>query len=432
MKRFSSLLITVFILIACQSQEDVTQTIPANTSTPEITLTSTSQPITPPQPTQTTLSIEFPDWVKNPDTQILLVPVGTHDKGYENMALFNAETGERFDIPFTEKERDYFWMPDGLSFGFLDKNKRQVDLFSVKGGTIINFPISKESFRFLSDDIKSLETLTISKSNLSDSSLLFLYTWDKLSVDKRYFIYQETYDENYTSVFDIYTSETIHVSNPNDEFIDLYSEWSPNSSLLAIVEVDQLPDMFTTFQVLPTFRLRIYDVESQEVVASYKNVTFPKWSQDGTKFLFQEWIKRDNFFWYGDSPPCIFNTISGTTKCYNVGEGVLNSVEWSPDQRMIGYVYFDGNGGFCKVLLSSDEIECILSNLETEDQVPLGYIWSPDSRFIVFGYDTTSPYAAYIDKPKVGIANVETGEYFSIGENVTFINLGLWRPSLNP
>src|SRR5688572_25939403 len=109
MKRFSSLFIPLFFIIACQSQVNVTQTIPANTSTPEITFTSTPQPTILPQVTSTqTLSVEFPDWVKNPETQILLVPVGTQDSGYENMALFNAETGERFDIPFTEKNGDYF------------------------------------------------------------------------------------------------------------------------------------------------------------------------------------------------------------------------------------------------------------------------------------------------------------------------------------
>lgn len=49
MKRFSSLFITLFFIIACQSQVDVTETIPTNTAIPEITLTSTQSPTVIPQ-----------------------------------------------------------------------------------------------------------------------------------------------------------------------------------------------------------------------------------------------------------------------------------------------------------------------------------------------------------------------------------------------
>ncbi len=87
---------------------------------------------------------------------------------------------------------------------------------------------------------------------------------------------------------------------------DLFSEFSPNSQFLAIVEVDEEPSLYNTFKPLPTFRLRIYDVHTQQVVASYKNVTFPTWSPDGAKFLFQEWNTGvDGWAWHAGSPPCI-------------------------------------------------------------------------------------------------------------------------------
>lgn len=97
MKRFSSLLITVFILIACQSQVDVTQTIPANTSTPEITFTSISQPITLPQATATqTFNQIVP--ILNSAHEFTLTEFNA---GTEMKLLNTIGTGTAYDIKFS-------------------------------------------------------------------------------------------------------------------------------------------------------------------------------------------------------------------------------------------------------------------------------------------------------------------------------------------
>lgn len=433
MKKLFSISFLFIFIISCQSQATITPTTINLTNTPESTSTPTQSPTLIPTATQT-LSVEFPDWVKNPDTQILLVPVGTRDKGYENMVLFNAETGERFDIPFTEKERDYFWMPDGSGFGFLDKNKKQAILFSIKGGSIINIPVPKESIAFLDKSLKSSDSIKITTSNFESLNLIFLYTWEILSPDKKYFVYQGDYDNTYTSIFDISKNEIIHVSDPNDEYFDLFSQFSPDSKFLAISQVDQPYDMYQ-FKTLPIIRLRIYDINSQQIVASYKNVTFPKWSPDGIKFLFQEWLKSgSDFYSYWNSPPCIYDTLNGTTNCYyeiiTDNDTQFSSVNWSPDQSMISYVI--SYKGFCTINLFEKAQSCILENLDTEDQNVISYTWSYDSNFISFIYDTTGAYSDYFDNPKLGIANFQTGEYFTIGEIVNVFDEGLWRPSPNP
>ncbi|MBI3151730.1 MAG: hypothetical protein HYZ21_06330 [Chloroflexi bacterium] len=440
MRCFSHIPIILLItfLLGCNSQNSqpttassTTPTLPANTATPTVTLTPTLTT----SPTHEQIAIQFPEWAKNPETQILLAPVGTRDKGYENMALFNAETGEKFDVPLTSKIGDYFWTPDGSGFGFLPKSEQQIIFFSIKDEIIVTIPIPKEASRFLSQGEDRVESIQITTSIFSSSDFLLLPIWLPLSPDRKYFVYQEKYDETYTSIFDISANKTVYISDPGDEYVDLYSEWSPTFPLLAIVEVDQIPEMYNSFQILPTFRLRVYNVQSQQVIASYKNVTFPTWSPDGTKFLFQEWQKRETgLYEYWASPPCIFDTLKGTTNCYHetLTEEInqFSSLSWSPDQSMISYVY--SSQGFCMITLPTAKTQCILAKADIEDNFIRQYSWSPDSNFISFEFDSVGPLSDDNDNPKLGIANVDTGEYFSIGENINMHYLGLWRPSPSP
>lgn len=352
------------------------------------------------------------------------------------MALFNAETGERFNIPFTEKVGDYFWMPDGLQFGFLPVDQNQVILFSIKDEIATKVTLSDEVLKFFYHN-SDAEPIQVSNSNITDPNFLIIpsWNWNSLSPDRKYFIYQKQYDGTYTSIFDISKNQIVNISDPNDGYFDMISEWSPNSQFLAIAEADREPGgsiHVYSFETLPTIRLRVYDVKSQQLVASYKNVTFPKWSPDGTKFLFQELRELDHWSWYGESPPCIFDTVSGNTKCYNetlmYSKMDFSSVQWSPDQSMIGYIYsIGGQGGFCFITLSSGRIQCILENLE-EENTTIKYTWSSDSAYISFEYDTSCPYCDESFNPKLAIANVKTGEYFAISQNLSLIHLGLWRP----
>lgn len=440
---FSITLLFIFIT-GCQNQSDAT-TIPtftqsptsAPTVTPQATLVSTIEP------TQIS-SIQFPEWVKNPSTQIFLASTGTFEEGYKGLALFNAETSDRFDIPLVEQSAGYFWTPDGSEFGFVQREKNQITFVSVKEGNIRTIPTSASAIRFYQSNRP--EPVDLSSLDAEDSNFLILPAYMQLSPDKKYFIYQEEYDNTYTSIFDISLNQTINISDPNDGYFDFLSEWSPNSQFLAIAEADRESGGSVhvySFETLPTIRLRIYDVSSQQVVASYKDVTFPKWSPDGTKFLFQELRELDHQSWYGESPPCIFDIISGTTKCYNEtityhkksADSYLSfsSVQWSPVQTMIGYIYSTGiQSGFCTITLSSGEISCILEKLETEEQNIIEYAWSPDSNYIAFEYDTVGPYSDDTGRPQAAIANIKTGKYFTIGDNMHIVYIGLWRPLAKP
>jgi WD40 repeat protein len=432
MKRLSQISIFFFLLLAigCNSQIEtptslhVTATI-ENTETPKPSYT----PTTSPSPTPEQITIEFPEWVKNPETQILLVPVGTMENGYENMALFNAETGERFIIPVQLHTGSYFWMTDGLSFGYLPFESDRFTLFSIDGG-VTHYLIKDYMIEFAyMNSFRVPDPIQVSGENIDSSSFKFIDSNTELSPSGRFFIYKEDvecqYPQERICIFDTTLDEVFYISYPNDDYNYLSLEWSPNSQFLAIIEVDEEAGNYFVFQNKPDFRLRVYDVDSHQIVVSYNGVTFPTWSPDGTKFLFQEWRREnDGFFWYGNSPPCIFDTITGETKCYEAA-GQIAGLDWSPDQTMMSYIE---NGRFCFINLSTDTKNCILENLEG---IPRWYTWSPDSNFISFVYDTSCVYCDYIDDPQLGIANVKTGEYHSMGYNVAVIDVGLWRPSIN-
>jgi Tol biopolymer transport system component len=450
MKHLSRISIFFFLLLAigCNSQTETPTSLPVtatieNTETPK----PTSTPTTSLSPTPDQITIEFPEWVKNPETQILLMPVIEFEANqfhYKGLFLFNAETGEKYKIPYTNQKGDYFWMPDGSGFGFLPKKKEEFIFFSIQEEEVFTISIQKSAFRFINRDDSVSQPIQISSSDFDNPNFLFLYDWELLSPDRRYFIYYgDSYDVKSTDVMDISSGELIKVSDPDDEYNDLYKRWSPSSNLLAIAEADQSPQLFNSFDVFPNFRLRVYDVETRKIIASYKNVTFPKWSPDGTKFLFQE-LKGTESYWYGGSPPCIYDTLLGTTNCFNqliINDKItITSAEWSPDQSMIGFVYldfepkvFNETGSFCTLQISTENTACILKKLDSDGQKVVDYLWSPDSNYISFFYDTSYPFSDYRIYPQIGIANIRTGEYFHTSIPVSDTQwLGLWRPSPNP
>lgn len=443
MKQLSRISIFFFLLLAigCSSQTATPTSLPViatieNTETPK----PRSTPTTILSPTPEQVTIEFPEWVKNPETQILLAPISKKDDipklNFIRMALFNAETGERFDIPFTDEVGDYFWYPDGSGFGYLPLKQKYFMLFSIDNGIVNRVKLSDAFFKFyMPNDSRSYSgAIQVTSSNIQDPNFMFLDIWDLLSPDKNYLISSQDNDQDYINIYNISNDAVIRIPKNSNEYYQLYSEWSPTSSKLAIVSVDQeFRGMYHSFQNSPTFRLRVFDMESENVVASYKNISFPNWSPDGTKFLFQEWIKQDYEYWYGGSPPCVFNTLDGKTKCFSEvltdKNQLITSLSWSPDQSMIGYVSHDG---FCYIPLLSISAQCILTSEELTKQYVLDYSWSSDGGFISFIFDIYPPFVDLTNDPKIGIANINTGQFFTISEIESEVTPGLWRPSPNP
>lgn len=430
MKRLIRISIFFFLLLAigCNSQTESPTSLPV-TETIEFTETPkrTSTPTTSPSATPEQVTIEFPEWVKNPETQILLIPVGTRENGYHNMALFNAETGERFDIPFTEEVSGYFWTPDGSQFGFIPKNNNKAVIFSVTQETIIEFPLPDESLQFISLN-SQIEPVQLSSENIDSPSFFFLEDYHEISKDKKYFIRQDFCDDTLFCIFDIESREIINLFIRSENHYYLFSEWSPDSKYLAVVDTDEEPGNYYTFKNEPSFRLKVYDIKSRQLFASYKNITEAKWSPDGHSFLYQNATNNGEYYSFIFSSPCIFDTLSGESQCYDI-DGRAAHVSWSPKQQLIGFIYYGNGRGFYTIDLNTGKRNRILEKLDLNEQMPIHYTWSPRGDYISFTYDTSCVSCDYLDDPQIGIANIATGDYFRIGSAFYIFGEGLWRPS---
>ncbi len=237
-------------------------------------------------------------------------------------------------------------------------------------------------------------------------------------------------------VLNLQTDEIIQITRPEDTLYNYAEAWSPKKPYLAILSGDVQPGNGLDFEQQTHLILRVYNVETAQLIGSFRNVTFPNWSPDGAKFLYHLLDNSELYLW--ESPPCTFVLLSGNSTCYTEAKiqnfrASFSSLSWVPDQSTISYIYFytnrephDQEGGFCLISTANRSIRCMLEEFPDPDQNIIDYQWSPDGRYISFQYDTSCPLCDYWDHPQLGIAEVRTGQYLTVGN---FVELGLWRPN---
>jgi hypothetical protein len=455
-KSILSLAVIYALLSACSSEGRQISSTPPSTLMPMTTDTITQtkiQPTRTPDPTKTPIptrtpiaNIEFPKWVSDANLEILLLVRGT-GLSYKNLALANPSSGEIFNLP-SLNSGGYFWTPDGKNIGLISRNKEEIILVNLATGDVSYHSVNKQATRFIRvpthlDDTPS--PFKPSDPSINDPEFMLFFSWDNsVSADGHYLTYQEQWDERFTSVLDLRTKENITVTDRDDGIFDISYAWSPTGPYLGIVQNDEAPGMWFSFEREPNFILKIYDIEKGVVIGSYANIPNVIWSPDGTKFLYQPWDTHPT------APPCIFDIISGATKCYN-GEVVrhtsattieltFGSLQWSPDGEMISYIYtvvennpYDEYGGVCLITVSDSSVRCMLEELPINYQKAISYQWSPNSDFLVFRIDESCYYCDYATDPQIGILDISTGEYFIIGDHIDYRDvLGLWRPKIKP
>ena len=464
-KLITTLFVVAVFVSACDSQSEHIPAIPSSTSKPSIVATSTQTLVQPTwtlkaapttMPTPKLDRIAIPKWVSDPDADVLLLPMGDHLQ-YNNFALVNSSSGEVYNLP-EFNHGDYFWMSDGKHFGILSENESEILLVDIASGEITYHHPSEKAVQFVNVDTESTYAYKSIGKKVEDPEFVLVHSWWDISPDNHYFILEDPYDERYTRVLDLQTNETITVTDKDDMVFDLSRAWSPSEPYLGIVHSDEEPGMGFSFEKDPNFRLKIYDIEHGNVIGSYKNIPAVNWSPDGTKFLYQPWEEspHDHDFLHHGNPPCTFDTLTGITKCYNEAvvrhttnttyELTFSSMQWSPDGKMIGYIYFriehtpyepyyEERGGICLITIEDNSIKCMLEEFEKQKQYlkPIAYWWSPSSEYVAFCVDESCPYCDFSNDPKIGILNINTGKSFIVGENVeSRYRFGAWRPKIVP
>lgn len=418
---------------------------PTRTASP----TTTQTPTISPTLTQFSWSrLDFPAWVSGLGSDVLFVTARPSEEGDYQFMLVNASSGEKYTFPPSDAG-GYFWMANGKQLGFLSRDKKVVTLVNVSDGILTHYPASDSVTRFVDTSIEGDAPHAYISSGSSLDALDFVL-WEKVfrdefSQDGRYRTEQD-YGAG-TSIIDLKTGEKIMVTDPTDGLYDVMHAWSPNGSFLGIAQSDVVPGMYFSFETMPNYMLLVYDAAQAQIVASYKGITFPNWSPDGTKFLYQPVSNTALSFW--ESPPCIYDTLVDATRCYNEAvlrhhpdgqaQVIFTSTHWLPDQSGFGYLY-DGEysvssgerGGLCFVRIQDGSERCIFQDFEDLEQTVMHYEISPDGEFVSAAVDASCLLCDFQTAPQLAIANVHTGEYALIGYIYTWGETGLWRPKLAP
>jgi hypothetical protein len=466
MRRLITTILGVVIFIsACTSRTNQIATLPSSTPKPSITVEDTQKHIRPTQtptfveptivPTPRLNHLDIPKWASDPNVDVLLLPIG-ESLQFGNFALINSVSGEIYELPDL-KHGGYFWMSDGKHFGVLSQSKNEITLIDIVTGDVSYHTPSERAVQFVNVDNESTYSYKAIGNSVEDPKFMLIYSWWIISSDSHYIILEDPYDERYTRVLNLQTNETITVTDKDDNIFDLGTAWSPTGAYLGIVHSDAEPGLGFSFEKEPNFRLKVYDIELGNTISVYENIPSVDWSPDGTKLLYQpwKWLPSDGLSNLRN-PPCVFDTITGITKCYN--ETVirhtttatylleLGPMGWSPDGKIIGYIYFraenksqepyyEEQGGMCLITIDDNSVKCMLEKFEGDDQrmKPSDFWWSPNGNYLAVTINDTSPYSDDVSGSKFGILDINNGRYFIIEkQDPSRFESCSWRPKINP
>jgi hypothetical protein len=465
-KPFTILFGIVIFISGCINQGKQAPPNPPISSKPSATAVNTQMPIQPTwtptlgKPTITSTPklnhLDIPKWVSDPNVDVLLLPIGDY-RQFNNFALVNSTTGEVYNLPDLPHGY-YFWLSDGHHFGILTEGGNEIVLVNILTGKVTFHQPSRRAVQFVGVDDESTYSLISIGRKVEDPDFMLIYSWWDVSPDNHYLILDEKYDERYTLLFDLHTDETITLTDIDDNIFDIRRGWNPTGPYLGIVHSDAETGFMFSFEKDPNFRLKVYDVEHGKVIGSYKNIPFVIWSPDGTKLLYQPWEASPDIhdFLHHENPPCVFDILTGVTKCYNEAvvrhstpttyELTFSSAQWSPDGKKIGYIYFriehnsqepyyEEQGGICLITLENNSTECLLDELEgvIQNKNPIDFWWSPNGDYLVFVIADSSPYSDDQANPEFGVININSGESFFIEEKLSLTSTPfVWRPKISP
>jgi hypothetical protein len=427
---------------------------PTKTKAPRQTRTPRPPTYAPP-PTQTPLprlglpeQIEFPAWMKDKEKTILFFPKGKYMGPFENLAFIAAGTWEQFNLPKVVALDGYFWLPDGSGFGLLPRDRTTITVFDVESGTASIYPAPQKMFAFREGDWEDGPAELVGFGDPSDPAHFVLADKGRISPGGKYVMldYYVT-DSELTTIVNLETGNEVQLPPYEDKYHQFEGAWSPVAPRLAVTYMKNCQPWEPI--ECEDYHLRVFDAETGNLVDSYKNIHNFTWSPDGSQIVHTQ-DPNVNGTGLLPNPPCIFNTLDGSTNCFNEvrllhpsGSETIHYA-WSPDMKKISYVYYEPSddpenplhrvGGFCLITIESRHIDCPVKEFqdvlyEAPMEIAHEYKWSPGGRYVslflearVYGGDVGMT-------PRLAILDVFSGEYQILGDKLGwYYDLGLWRP----
>lgn len=437
----------VAILTGCTARSDAatvttaaTDTLyPTNTISPS--KTPTPNPSNTPQPTQTPTAtpithIDVPGWLGDPNASVLLIPRGEYDSEIHTFVFINADSGEEFELPDQTNIGGYFWMSNGLYFGMIDFENRTISFLDVKTGDFERAIPLQESFRFVDlHSNKVLHNYFVYGASPDDDQLLITRPLYENDFENRYLSFNGTFialrSVNNNGLFGveiIRTSERIKLL-PDNELTDTGFSWSPNMLYLAVSLSDKT--------------MRIYDVESGNLIRNYTNANNPMWAPNGEWVLYNIPInlhRGDNRSDYIENSPCISNIFTGVIRCLSFLKKIhagnyIGNYQWLPDGKSLTYLFYDYDlrqGGICITNLTEFEVSCPTEDIEElNQQAVFDFIVSPNGKYIVMRWsERTNPGTDDIGMLYYAILSVKNNMFIPLGPVTHYHATSLWRPPI--
>lgn len=403
------------------------QTLERAPSTPAPT--NTPRPTFTPSPTPTLAFFDLPEWVADPTVNVLLLSTSDMRGRNNAVTLFNAQTGERFDIPVSEHlYPEWVQADDGLYLDFGDS------LFDDAP------PLAAHKINVLTEQLYQYAPPV----NVTSNARHFASPVGRYQV-------RVVEDENAPTVATLINQEMgeeIELTDPfNNEFADgINVAWSFDGQIVAIERFRRVEDPTARYGVRAEPALAIFSQDGT-LLAQYNDLdhTGLKWSpQLPYRLLYPAYDLNEG-------PPCILDVLTGDYSCVEtvaqwrdeqgIEIGVFN---WSPDGSKIGFVFWSRDkSGFCYTELASEMISCpvTMDDLQLKEYLErfalaglpayvyvIDYQWSPDGQYLAL---VINPHP-----PTSDAGNASVTITANSGENLRIIIDGQrfiynpWRPSI--
>ncbi len=394
---------------------------PTETTTPAPTVTQTTTPTDTPNPTVTATPIkyEIPTWVADPNTNVILLESFLSSNiDTVTVSLFNATTGERFDL-LTSEEFSYLrWVQQNGQL-FISLNYLQ-----SKGA--INRDAYQELINITTGDLTTPISDTLPGLKVESPNGRYLTRIIKVPGASDFVI-----------TLDRETGEEIELADPfeNRYRSNTQAKWSPDSKYLAVNRVSH-PDSGPY-----EYGLTIY-LPTGEIFRQYEGLpTIIQWAPNSSAQI---------LYWRGEGEnrtPCILAVIEDSTRCLdrviewtrqqNVKFGFFS---WSFDGTKVGFSHWNtgtANNGLCFISLLDEDIQCpvVSEDLQLEYPVyPYFHYGSPDGQYVALVTNSANPEDA-IEPYFTWLTVVNSdGTNFRAFDRVFRPSFSdeIWRPPINP